>query len=200
MQALSKPEYNRWINDYTLIESDGHGPKVMRCANGDYIKFFRIKHVISFSRLVNPAMRFCNNARRLKKLGFNTISPIEIWHIPHMKRWAVRYVPVEGDSLKDLLKKYSLSEKTIDDFGILIKDLHTKGVYFRSLHLGNVVLRPDGQLGLIDILDCRFRWFGLPLNNFQRQRNFSHLFRYADARFIEELVRKGYEKSRTGNK
>lgn len=200
MQTLSRLAYDAWLKENTLVEYDGSGPKVLRCANGDYIKFFRIKRVVSFSRLINPAVRFCNNARRLKKLGFHTISPVAIWHIPHIERWAVRYAPVEGESLKDLIKKYSLPEKTISDFGALIQQLHAKGVYFRSLHLGNVVLRPDGQLGLIDILDCRFRWFGMPLNDFQRQRNFSHLFRYADARFIEELVRKAYEEARTGNK
>jgi len=34
-------------------------------------------------------------------------------------------------------------------------DLHEKGIYFRSMHLANVILTPDGTLGLIDISDMK---------------------------------------------
>lgn len=205
MLSLSKPEYDRWLGDHELIEKDRHGPKVLRCSNGDYIKLFRIKHLVSLSRLINPAVRFCRNAEQLKQRGFNTVTPIQCWQIPHQQRWAVRYSPVAGESLRDLLEKNSrpghpLPDKVIADVGALIAALHDKGVYFRSLHPGNIILQPDGQLGLIDILDCRFSWFGLSLSENQRQRNFAHWFRYADGRSIETPLRQAYQKARAGTK
>lgn len=60
--------------------------------------------------------------------------------------------------------------------GILIAELHNKGVYFRSLHLGNVVQDENGQLGLIDISDMVCS--SAPLGRLKRSRNFQHLFRY----------------------
>jgi len=47
--------------------------------------------------------------------------------------------------------------------------LHDRGVYFRSLHLGNVILTPEGELGLIDFADLRIHpW---PLGRYLRSRN-----------------------------
>src|SRR5690554_7055274 len=51
-----------------------------------------------------------------------------------------------------------------------IQDL---GVYFRSFHLGNVVLTPENELGLIDISDMKI--FRRPLSQWQRKRNYEHM-------------------------
>src|SRR5690554_3152138 len=56
-----------------------------------------------------------------------------------------------------------------------IQDL---GVYFRSIHLGNVVLTPEGELGLIDISDMKI--FRRPLSKWQRKRNEEHMVRDAE--------------------
>ena len=58
-------------------------------------------------------------------------------------------------------------------------------MYFRSLHLGNVVITPDGSLGLIDIADMQV--LGSSISNQKRKRNFLHLFRYS--KDIEHLWR-----------
>lgn len=80
----------------------------------------------------------------------------------------------------------------------LIAALHAKGVYFRSLHLGNVVRTPEGRMGLIDIADLRVQRSALSAA--QRIRNFKHLLRYEQDRtwFLddsEHLVLKSYLRS-----
>ena len=60
--------------------------------------------------------------------------------------------------------------------GAFIAKLHDRGVYFRSLHLGNIVMTPEGTLGLIDIADMRFSRGQLTAS--QRKRNLRHLLRY----------------------
>ncbi len=178
-------------SDCDVVEEDSFGVKVLRCQNGDYIKVFRIKHRISMARILNPAKCFCDNAERLRVLGIDTLEPSALYCIPR-NRWAVRYRPLAGDTLRSLLKNSSLSEKVIASLGAYIAQLHDKGIYFRSLHPGNVVLQPNGKFGLIDVLDCQFRWFGLPLTSWQRERNFQHFFRYEDGKAIEQDVRAAY--------
>lgn len=55
----------------------------------------------------------------------------------------------------------------------LVADLHARGVYFRGLHLGNVIRDPDGRLGLIDLQDVR--WRNRRLSVRQRARNLAIL-------------------------
>ena len=197
-KILDKPTWLQLKEDSEIVEQDGHGVKVLRCKNGDYIKVFRIKHTVSLARIFNPARVFCRNAERLQSLGVDTVKPVAMYRIPHVSRCAVRYRPLEGETVRGLIRGFSLPEEAIAKIGCYIALLHDKGIYFRSLHPGNVVLQPNGKLGLIDILDCRFSWFGWPLNRWQRERNFRHFFRYEDGKLIEDGVRKAYESSKAG--
>ncbi|WP_336145611.1 lipopolysaccharide kinase InaA family protein, partial [Klebsiella pneumoniae] len=69
----------------------------------------------------------------------------------------------------------SLRESLIERFGRFMAQLHERGVYFRSLHLGNVLLLEDGEFGLIDVADMRI--FPSALRNTLRQRNLKHMQR-----------------------
>src|SRR5690606_7954122 len=76
----------------------------------------------------------------------------------------------------------SITPALARQLGEFIARLHQQGVMFRSLHLGNILLDDDGQLGLIDIADMRcWPW---PLNRWQRARNFVHFFRYVDNAWV----------------
>jgi hypothetical protein len=60
---------------------------------------------------------------------------------------------------------------------LFIIRLHDLGMYFRSLHIGNVVITPDGRIGLIDFADLRiYPWsLGVPA-----QRNMQRMLGMAD--------------------
>jgi len=61
--------------------------------------------------------------------------------------------------------------------------LHQRGVYFRSVHLGNILRLPDGELGLIDLSDLHIS--ARPLSARKRRRNLRHILRYpADAHWL----------------
>lgn len=192
---LDMPAWQQLKSGCEIIEEDCFGVKVLRCSNGDYIKVFRIKHRISLARILNPAKRFCDNAERLRMLGVDTVSPAALFGIPR-NRWAVRYQALAGETVRALIKNQALPERVVADLGAYIAQLHNKGIYFRSLHPGNVVLQPNGKFGLIDVLDCKFSWFGCPLNAWQRERNFRHFFRYDDGKMIEDAVRTAYKMAR----
>jgi hypothetical protein len=99
-QTLDRPAWQQMNADKEVIETDGFGVKVLRCDNGDYIKVFRIKHNISVSRIFNPAQTFCNNTEKLRSLGIDTLTPLALYSIPHRPRWAVRYQPLLGDTVR----------------------------------------------------------------------------------------------------
>lgn len=88
------------------------------------------------------------------------------------------YQPLAGQTVRELLKAKQLSHEMVEKLGMFIAQLHNSGVYFRSLHLGNIVLTPNLQFGLIDIADMKiYRWALFASN---RVRNIKHLSRYKE--------------------
>ena len=81
-------------------------------------------------------------------------------------------------------------------FTEFIIHLHAQGIYFRSLHLGNVVLTPQGSFGLIDFSDLRLLPCSLPL--FMRRRNIQRMLGIAgDRDWVDAdaiLAARGYRK------
>jgi RIO-like serine/threonine protein kinase len=69
--------------------------------------------------------------------------------------------------------------------------LHGAGIYFRSLHLGNIVVTPDNEMGLIDVADMRF--LRAPLNAELARRNLQHF-----ARYIAREAERPLSNARTG--
>ena len=197
-QSLDKPAWLALKAEGEIVEQDNRGVKVLRCANGDFIKLFRVKRRITTARLWNPARAFCHKAQQLQQRGIPTVTPVALYRLLHVPRFGVRYQPLMGETVRSLLQQKKITEKHITKLAAFIALLHSKGILFRSLHPGNVVLTPDGSFGLIDILDCRFRWWNRPLNRWQRERNFQHFLRYDDGKSIESELRAAYEKAICG--
>ena len=112
----------------------------------------------------------------LQQRGILVPRVIAALRIPSIKRDAVRYDPLVGVTLRSLVRQGLDPETEIrlkKQFTEFVIHLHALGIYFRSLHLGNVVLTPAGALGLIDFSDLRvYRW---PLPVFMRRRNIQRM-------------------------
>ena len=183
-----------------LMEEDGFGPKVYRLADGNVLKLFRIKRLLS-SNLWSPyACRFVENALRLRTRGFRCFTPLEWGDVPSLDRQYALYEYLSGETVRTLLyekmTKGRDASTLVMEVGNLLGMLHRKGVYFRSVHLANLVKGSgDREIGLIDVMAMRFHRRRLSLR--QRRRNFVHLLRYRqDCRFLEESEnrwREGYE-------
>jgi RIO-like serine/threonine protein kinase len=90
----------------------------------------------------------------------------------------------------------------LPELAAYILKLHQLGIYFRSLHLGNVLRTPDGGYGLIDFLDIRFK--RAPLGRLLVRRNFRHLQSYLQRRKVqgfpwEELLAAYEEQSKASS-
>ncbi len=175
MQTLTHDAYLALCAGAQVLERDLHGDKVLRLANGDYLKLFRRKRLISSAAWYPYAQRFADNAVALRQRGIPCPELVAVYRIPAVKRDAVLYHPLAGRTLREIIAAGEESPDLrvrLDDF---IARLHSSGIYFRSLHLGNIVLTPSGELGLIDIADMRVG--SRPLRVHQRRRNLQHLQR-----------------------
>ncbi|MDX5992491.1 lipopolysaccharide kinase InaA family protein [Ectopseudomonas alcaliphila] len=177
VQVLSQAAFEQLVVDARSIEEDSYGPKVYLLSNGDYLKLFRRKRLISSALLTPYSLRFWRNAQRLQRLGIPTVTPQELFRLPKAGWTAVRYQALAGITLKTIYEQQrELTPALLQELVKLFRDLHGKGIYFRSMHLGNIVLTEDGQLGLIDIADLKFQ--SGPLPRAKVQRNLAHFERY----------------------
>ena len=88
------------------------------------------------------------------------------------------YQPLAGVTLRDLLKQDAITPEICSTLGAFVALLHQKGIYFRSLHFGNILLMPNQQIGLIDIADMNIYWWRLNVST--RVRNFLRIQKYHD--------------------
>lgn len=178
-------DYEALIAGAELIEKDGHGIKVLRLPDGRMLKFFRRKRLFSSQLWNGYALRFKQNADQLRQRGIATIEVESVFQIPHLDRQAVLYPAIPGTTLRQWLIEHpgKPAQEQIRAFGRFVATLHQKGVLFRSLHLGNVLVTNDDALALIDISDMSFRRTG-PLSTWQRVRNLPHIGRYTDDRHL----------------
>ena len=178
MRTLSKTEYDELLMQSDVIEKDANGIKVFRGPDGCFSKTFWCRRKLTSRRFYPEWRRFSLNARALKRRGIPTVTILQIIRIPHLKRTGVIYRPLEGRTLRQVHAGGGFDEKLAGRLGGFFAQLHRRGIVFRALHFGNVLLCPDGQFGLIDISDMKV--FPCPLAVRTRMRNFVHLFRYPD--------------------
>ncbi|MBM5813013.1 MAG: toluene tolerance protein [Gammaproteobacteria bacterium] len=180
LQTLEHDDYLALRAGAEVIERDRHGDKVLRLADGSYLKLFRRKRLISSAAWYPYAQRFADNALALAERGIPCPVVLAVHRIPGIRREAVRYRPLEGRTLRQLIREGSEPPRLRERLGGFVALLHAKGVYFRSLHLGNIVLTPAGELGLIDIADLRAGKRPIPAH--RRRRNLQHMLRDAQDR------------------
>lgn len=186
MQQLNHEDYLALRHEGKVIEKDGFGDKVIILQDGTFLKLFRRKRLITSAAIWPYAQRFANNAKKLEKLGIPCPKIIQVYRIPSIERDAVHYHPLPGLTLRQLRDGRGECPTDIRErFAAFIERVHNLGIYFRSMHLGNVVITPEGELGLIDISDMKIQ--RRPLNKNQRKRNFIHMTKETDEKkWLEE--------------
>jgi hypothetical protein len=189
VQVLSTEDFESLLRDCRVVEKDEHGEKVLILSDGTYLKIFRRKRLFSSYVLKPYSKRFIENCQKLAVRGIPSPTILQNFQIPGIKRDAVRYRPLEG---KTVFEKLSANDFKSDDSERLvafIKSLHEKKIYFRSLHLGNIVQLPSNDFGLIDVADLKFLYF--PLGKWRRKRNMRHITRRSEHRgFAKSLIMK----------
>lgn len=181
LKKLDLDAYRQLREGGTVLEFDHHGEKVVRLGDGNFLKIFRRKHLVSSALFYPYAQRFADNCKALASRQIPCPRVIDVFRVAGLKRDVVCYQPLPGKTIRQLVSEGVSRTEATDlrrSIGELIARLHQDGIYFRSLHLGNIVLTPDRGLGLIDLADLTIRKGGL--NSQLRTRNMRHLQRYPD--------------------
>ena len=180
MQALDHAHYLGLVEGAHVLEADATGDKVLRLADGSMLKLFRRKRLISSAAWYPYAQRFADNCQTLAQRAIPCPEIIKVFRVKQIQRDAVHYSPLPGQTLRQVMDDATSDDALRAQLGSFIAGLHEKGIYFRSAHLGNVILTPDGTLGLIDISDMKT--YRRPLRKSLRLRNFKHMLRYEQDR------------------
>ncbi|OLU16362.1 MULTISPECIES: lipopolysaccharide kinase InaA family protein [unclassified Pseudomonas] len=180
MKRIDAIQLDALLQGAKTIEEDGLGVKVARLGSGDFLKLYRRKRLLSSDLWDLPAQRFADNARGLLRLGVIAPTVLDVLMISERRLSAVLYQPLPGDTLRNRLRQLDAGQRPalVRRFGTFLGELHQLGVYFRSLHLGNVLLLPDDSFGLIDLSDMKLE--SRPLAPWKRRRNLQHILRYAE--------------------
>lgn len=182
IQPLTAKAYQALIEGAELLEHDTLAPKVFKLIDGTFLKLFRRKRWFSSELFYPYVKRFAANAAILKSLAINTPNILNLYRFSYYNFdfTAVQYAPLAGDTLRQIMSKVDLPQQQhlITVFGQLLAKLHQQGVYFRSIHLGNVLVLPDNTLGLIDFADMTKQ--ASALSQTKRARNLKHMQRYQE--------------------
>ena len=141
MRIVTANELQDWLSQGELLEKDSHGPKVVRLPDGSLLKIFRSRRNPLLARLRPDARRFAERAERLQALGIATPDIRECaWIDRHAAVSACLYAPLAGLPLDKLFRdQRDEFDRRLPQLAAYILKLHRLGIYFRSLHLGNVV-------------------------------------------------------------
>ena len=193
-RSIAAAEFAQLRSGARVLEIDRRGEKVLLTPDNYIIKLFYPRRRISSALFYPYAYRFWNNAKRLHARGIRTIHCEQLRHDKANRRHIVIYPLLAGTTLRDCLTAGKCGADLLAKLAGFLACLHARGVLFRSIHLGNVLVLEDGEFGLIDIADMQLRPWSLGLD--KRARNFRHLLHdrrdreilrgYGYARFLSE--------------
>lgn len=172
MKTLSNSELQRFIQKHRLLLGTLQRPELMLTSRQQIVKFFYPRKSISTSLFIPQAKRFRSNGIKLKQVGITAPEVSELIFCPDIPVHMAVYQYLKGDDIRNLCSKNNYP--CIDKLPSYIATLHQRGVYFRAIHLGNILQSDENELALVDITDLTVRLDQLTI--FQRARNIAHLF------------------------
>ena len=167
----NEAEFNKFVE-----KADDLGHRKTFHKKNEIIKIFNVRGYISSGFFNTYASRIIRNSIKLKE---HEISSIEITNelaFQYNNRLSgVSYKYIPGKTYRDLGNK--ITKEMITDLAKYISIIHKKGIYFRAMHLGNILLY-NKKLFLIDIAKIHFYPWSLFI--FTRARAFRRMIKYQD--------------------
>ncbi|HYQ70341.1 MAG TPA: toluene tolerance protein [Gammaproteobacteria bacterium] len=170
---MTATEFARLRAGARVLERDARGEKVLLTPDKRIIKLFYPRRRFTSARIYPYAIRFWNNAQRLRARGITTLQCEQLRYDRQQRRHVIIYPLLPGTTLRECLQGNHCGDEHLAALAAFMARLHASGVLFRSIHLGNILVLAGGGFGLIDIADMRIRPWGLGLS--RRARNFRHL-------------------------
>jgi hypothetical protein len=164
-------EFNKFVE-----KADDLGHRKTFHKKNEIIKIFNVRGYISSGFFNTYASRIIKNSIRLTEHEIPSIEITNELAFQYNKRLSgVSYKYIPGKTYRDLGNK--ITKEMIADLAKYISIIHKKGIYFRAMHLGNILLH-NKKLFLIDIAKIHFYPWSLFI--FTRARAFRRMIKYQD--------------------
>jgi hypothetical protein len=164
-------EFNKYIE-----KADDLGHRKTFHKKNEIIKIFNVRGLISSGFFNTYASRIIKNSLKLKIYDIPSIEITNELIFQYNRRLSgVSYKYIPGTTYRDL--SHQITMDMITDLANYISNIHKKGIYFRAMHLGNILLH-NKKLFLIDIAKIHF--YPWPLFVFTRARAFRRMIKYQD--------------------
>lgn len=183
MQVISSHEFYSLLNKPNIkqLKTTYNRPKLLETQDNEIIKIFYPRKKLISSNAYKPyALRFASNAKQLRDLGFETPIINNIQHCPELNTYVLTYKRLQGIDTRVLANNQH--PDIINQVARFIAELHNKGVFFRSIHLENLLYQDNGHFALLDIVDVQFN--NKPLATYMRFRNLKHFLLIKDDRLF----------------
>jgi len=172
-KRLSKSELQSFTENNQLLFGRPERPEMMLTSKQEVIKFFYQRKFISTSLLSPQAERFNANSIKLKRIGITAPEVSELIFCPDMSVHVAVYRYLKGTDLRTMCSQNNY--QGMDKLPSYMASLHEKGIFFRAIHLGNILLLNGNELALVDIVDMTVS--SSQLSTPRRARNIAHLFK-----------------------
>ncbi|WP_313506119.1 toluene tolerance protein [Stutzerimonas kunmingensis] len=199
MRIVTAQELESWLASGKVLEQDTRGPKVAALENGLFLKIFHTRRHPVLARLWPSASRFQRNTMRLRQIGIAAPNVVDVFWLDASRGLSgCLYTPLPGESIESLhTRSPSETRALLPALAAFVRTLHHQGIYFRSLHLGNILYLGHSNFGLIDVLDMQFK--RRPLSRWLVRRNLAHLekhlHRHKVSGFPLEILLESYDRS-----
>ncbi|WP_312515308.1 phosphotransferase [Stutzerimonas nitrititolerans] len=199
MRIVTAQELESWLVSGKVLEKDTRGPKVVVLENGLFLKIFHTRRHPVLARLWPSASRFQRNTMRLRQIGIAAPDVRDVFWLDASRGLSgCLYTPLPGESIESLHSRSpNEARELLPALAAFVRKLHNQGVYFRSLHLGNILYLGHSNFGLIDVLDMQFK--NRPLSRWLVRRNLAHLTKHLHRHevfgFPLDLLLNHYDKS-----
>ena len=178
MNNLSIKEFEHLIDGAEILADGSRGPNVLLTEQNKVIKLFRQKGLFTSNRLDPYALRFERNAAQLNQLGIPSVEVEGVARCSALDIYLVVYPRLPGSSIRELYNRPWQQASAVERFAQFLSLLHEKGIFYKALHLGNVLVQADQSFALIDIQATKF--YQKPLSVKKRLRNFTNILHYAE--------------------
>ena len=187
---ISQAAFDDIVASARVLSGDPGGPCILVLPDNRFLKIFRPARWLSSSRFVPYARRFERAAHSLATRGIRTVTVESSFKIHGTGRTGIIYRPVPGIDMRQALLGPARRESLLSRLAEYFADLHAKGVFFHSMHLGNIIVDPKGQFGLVDI--TRVGFVRRRLDRGRRARSFKPIFNHPEDQ--AHLASFGYER------
>ena len=124
------------------------------CPKTNHIRIDQDQVVKVFARGNNRATRFRREIKALRRLSGIEGIPTLLSYSPSQRRVTLERIPGTALSAAE-----SVPDKAFLHLRLLVADMLYCGVARHSLPARDVIIRPDGSVGLVDFERCSFRYF-----------------------------------------